>query len=40
MAHELFKDKKWETDQIEIFNSIANNYLIKKENNVEVLETA
>jgi len=29
MADELFKDKKWEQEQIETFNSIANNYLTK-----------
>ena len=40
MAHELFKDKEWEKEQIKIFKSTANNYLIKKKNNVEVLETA
>ena len=40
MAHELFKDKEWEKEQIRIFKSTANNYLIKTENNVEVLETA
>ena len=40
MAHELFKDKDWEREQTELFRSIASNYLIKKEKNVEVFETA